>query len=317
MNTENIKKISWHTSLWHLAEQAHDKNCFPHALLLSGISGLGKHQFANRLASILLCEKISFSLGPCGECHSCSLSLAGNHPDMLFVTTETSKASIKVDQVRVLNDKLGQSSLKENKKIIIISLAESMNRAAANALLKILEEPPSACLFLLITNNQYTIPATIKSRCQQWVFKPLSWHEYQNHVGKYEPLSFGAPLRLNDESILTHQNSVAVCELMAEVAEKVLNPVEAVESLGEFELSNLLQVMYLIFYDALLFKLCNRQHFFVNVEAVMALARHKSSLDLYYLLDGVKESMNSLCNAIAINRQLTLENLYIELSNGR
>ena len=316
MNIENIKEIAWHKSLWHLAEQAHDKNCFPHALLLSGIGGLGKHQFAYRLANILLCQKTSFSLGPCGECHSCSLYLAGNHPDMFFVTAETSKTSIKVEQVRVLNDKLAQSSLKENKKIIIISPAESMNRAAANALLKILEEPPSACLFLLISNNQYTIPATIKSRCQQWVFRPLSKHEYQNYVGKYEPLSFGAPLRLNDESTLIQQNSVVVCELMAKVAENVLNPVEAVESMGEFELSDLLQLMYLILYDALLFKLCDRQHFFSNVKSVMALAKHKSSLDLYYLLDGVKESMNSTYNAIAINRQLTLENLYIELSNG-
>lgn len=141
----------------------------PHAMMLSGPEYLGKTLFATQLARYLLCEKgleLENQLDPCGECRSCELTAARSHPDLFLLSSEGS-LSIKVDAVRRLRDQLLQTSHQGHNKLCVIEGAELMTHSAANALLKILEEPPQNTYFILVTHQLNKISPTIKSRCQR------------------------------------------------------------------------------------------------------------------------------------------------------
>ncbi len=146
----------------HLRQLRTD-NQLPHALLLSGSPGIGKHRLALAFAQSILCTEHESA---CGNCHSCKLWVAGNHPDFRHLTPEEGKQVISIDQVRSLLEFAYKTAQISPTKIVVVWPADLMNRNAANALLKCLEEPPSSTQFVLSSANPGRLPATIRSRCQ-------------------------------------------------------------------------------------------------------------------------------------------------------
>lgn len=137
----------------------------PHALLLSGIDGLGKNAFAAKLASVLLCSSPSAEGEACGRCKSCALFEAGTHPDFYPVLPAADGKSILIDQIRALAEFVALRPHTAQHKVVVISPADAMNTFAANSLLKILEEPPLGCYLILVSAQPAKIPATVRSRC--------------------------------------------------------------------------------------------------------------------------------------------------------
>jgi len=150
-----------------------------HAILLAGPAGLGKAELANEMAAALLCleppslkGKLEESSMACGSCRSCQLFSTGAHPDfrlMSFISKENSeelRTVIIVDQVRQLIGNLQLTNSLSPRKVAIIHPAEAMNRSAANAILKTLEEPAGEAVLILVCNDASSLPATIRSRCQ-------------------------------------------------------------------------------------------------------------------------------------------------------
>lgn len=164
--------LPWQRRQWNLLMQRRSAGRLPHALLCSGAAGLGKRQFAERLAQTLLCQAPASDGSPCTRCRSCQLVQAGSHPDYSRVGPAADSKLIKVDQVRELCAFLGYTSRLGGYKIALLTPAEQMNPAAANSLLKTLEEPPSDSLLLLVTTAPSRLPATVRSRCQPLVFQP-------------------------------------------------------------------------------------------------------------------------------------------------
>ncbi len=161
----------------------------PRALLLAGRPGLGKRATALFLAQSLLCETQRVELKACGTCASCRLYQVGNHPDLriLEVGQEddgpafsaddeeagSSKKPIRhisVDRIRTLVDFVTITSHRGGAKVICIVPAEAMNASAANAVLKILEEPPGDTYFLLVSHQPERLLPTIRSRCFHLAF---------------------------------------------------------------------------------------------------------------------------------------------------
>lgn len=141
----------------------------PHALLLSGPAGLGKLELARREAAALLC--LEGDRPACGQCRSCDLMAGGAHPDFRMVTFETNdrgqlRKEIVIDQVRELIASLQLTHGLSPRKVAVIHPAEAMNRNAANALLKTLEEPAGDAVLILVCNDPARLPATVRSRCQ-------------------------------------------------------------------------------------------------------------------------------------------------------
>ncbi len=158
----------WHASLW--SSLTADLARLPHALLLQGPVGVGKRDFALRLAAALLCAQPDAETAACGHCHGCRLLAAGTHPDLTMVVPEEDRRGIVIDQIRGLGAFLALRPHTAARKVAILSPADSMNLNAANSLLKILEEPPLGSVLLLVASQPARLPATIRSRCQRLMF---------------------------------------------------------------------------------------------------------------------------------------------------
>ncbi|MCD8516310.1 MAG: DNA polymerase III subunit delta' [Burkholderiaceae bacterium] len=171
-----------------------DTSHLPHALLIHGISGTGKREFARAFAASLLCEDRQEGLA-CGKCQSCLWIAAGNHPDLKLVrpqavavregamnefegneegSAETSTAKrkpseeIKIEQIRALESWYHRSTHRAGWRIVVLYPADALSVVSANALLKALEEPAPETLFLLTSDAPDRLLPTIVSRCQKF-----------------------------------------------------------------------------------------------------------------------------------------------------
>ena len=140
------------------------------SVIFHGAGGLGKYTMALELGRTRNCAKIAAK--DC-DCHSCHEWRAGNFPD-LIVIAPTDKASIGVEAIRILTQRLSLAPYYEHgSRIVIIDQAEALTAAAQNALLKLIEEPPSRTNIILVsTSIEYFLP-TVRSRCRNVFFPPL------------------------------------------------------------------------------------------------------------------------------------------------
>ena len=159
----------WQTSQWENVRMRYHTQTFPHALLLSGEAGLGKKAFAQFVAKLLLCES-PVDCQPCAVCQSCQLLAQDNHPDLMRLELQDNEKSIGVDAIRDILPQCYETSQRGKGKDVMIMAAELLNHAACNALLKTLEEPEQNTYFILVCDNQYLLPQTLRSRCQTMRF---------------------------------------------------------------------------------------------------------------------------------------------------
>lgn len=157
----------WHRDAWVRLRDASARERLGHALLLTGRPGVGKATFADCLAMALLCEARPPQPDACGTCRSCVLFEAGNHPDLRRLTLQDDSSAIAIDQVREIMDFFALTTHYGKAKLALIDPAERLTRSAANALLKLLEEPQGAGMLVLVTAFPESLPATIRSRCQR------------------------------------------------------------------------------------------------------------------------------------------------------
>ena len=156
----------------------HENKKLPHALIFKGKEGIGKYNFAIKFAKSYLCQKPLSNHLPCEACSSCEW-FPDSHPDFKHIAPieneddeslkrkTVRKKNILIDQIRELSEYLELSVHQEKgRRIVLIEPADSLNQAASNALLKILEEPPENTLFILVTSQTQKLIATIRSRCQ-------------------------------------------------------------------------------------------------------------------------------------------------------
>lgn len=215
----SIELLPWHDAALRGLLARKDK--MPHALLVHGRQGIGKVEFARALAQSLLCESQDRNIA-CGTCAACGWFREGNHPDFRELVPESlsdeegdaevpadpdarekkKSKEIKVEQIRDIGDFMALSTHRDGFRVLLVHPAETLNLAAANALLKTLEEPPARTLILLVTDRIGRLLATIRSRCQR-VLVPapeeadaLAWLQRQGIAGAEIALAAagGAPL---------------------------------------------------------------------------------------------------------------------------
>ncbi|MBI2993675.1 MAG: DNA polymerase III subunit delta' [Gammaproteobacteria bacterium] len=196
--------LPWHAEPWRRMMSAAKQQRLAHGLLITGPDGVGRQEFAHALAARLLCDSPADDAA-CGQCRSCVLFQAGNHPDLARVEPEEDSEQIKVETIRTFIDFIHLTSQYGRYKIAVIDPADAMNRHAANTLLKTLEEPPAGSLLMLVTHRLALLPATIRSRCQivmlagsrspeteRWVAERLGQSRYS--ASELLSLARGAPL---------------------------------------------------------------------------------------------------------------------------
>lgn len=321
-------RYAWQEKPWQQFRQSVQAGRLAHGLLLTGVAGLGKADFALHAAQSLLCQSLTDSGDPCDLCQSCRTIINGAHPNVYHVTPEKEGHAIKVDQIRELADFIQQSSLQGHFRIAIINPAHAMNLSAANALLKTLEEPADGAIMMLVTNQHGFLPATIRSRCQRLIFAvpdasvALQWLQTiptESNVAKEQllRLAHGAPLlaaKFAGDALSLRSEMLPLLQRLAERRANPLllaaqwqkaDPVEWLELFASW-VSDLVRLhcgaaqQYLHnqdYYDALQTSL---KH--------IPLARH---LQILQLIQKVRSSMRAGVN---YNKQLLIENLLIRWS---
>jgi DNA polymerase III subunit delta' len=211
-----VSAFPWHGAA--LAAIVAERSRMPHALLVQGPSGIGKVEFARALAQSMLCETPRGGLA-CGTCPACHWFSQSNHPDYREIVPEIAEENddeaeegakpdakkslvIKVGQIRAVADFISLTTHRAGFRVLLIRPAEAMQAAAANALLKTLEEPPPATLILLVADRPARLLATIRSRCRPLVLpmpphgESLAWIAAQGIANPEVALAFagGAPL---------------------------------------------------------------------------------------------------------------------------
>lgn len=163
----------------NLLTNAVQTNNVLHSYLFVGIQGIGKSLFAKEFAHMILCS--SKQERPCKTCKSCLEFQGESHPDFLQIEPEDGK-TIKIEQIRYLQEKIAEKPVTSEKKVYIIQECDKMTKEAANALLKTLEEPPSYAVLILMTANESKLLVTIKSRCTKIAFQSLSEEEIKTYL---------------------------------------------------------------------------------------------------------------------------------------
>ncbi len=138
------------------------ENRLPHAVLIEGDKGVGKKTLSKFLSLAAVCSEQN---APCGNCRNCHLAGSDNHPDITVISPGDGKKNITVAQIRSLRNEAYVKPHMSYRRVFVITQADTMNEQAQNALLKVLEEPPGAVIFILIAEAKAQLLDTVISRC--------------------------------------------------------------------------------------------------------------------------------------------------------
>jgi DNA polymerase III subunit delta' len=186
-----FRTIVGHRRLLTLLSRAVARDTLPPALLLAGPAGVGKRRAALAIAEAVNCLKPQqavvsgfsrtegagdFAHDACGECPACRRIQRGVHPDVIVIEPGD-MGSIKIEQVRDVIDRAEYRPFEGRRRVVVIDEADALMPAAQNALLKTLEEPPSASVFVLVSSIPDALLPTVRSRCSRLRFASLSTAE--------------------------------------------------------------------------------------------------------------------------------------------
>jgi DNA polymerase-3 subunit delta' len=300
------------------------------AYLFAGPSGIGKRRVADALAAAALCEKApAADFDACGTCPACVKLASGNHPDFFLLSPETSERGavqhIRIDAVRELQSRLKFPPLEASRKIAVVDGADHMMEAAANALLKTLEEPTPSTHFMLITSYPQRLLATIRSRSCLMSFSPLPEEQLAARIAADKGISREeattiARLSGGSMGLATALDPAFIAEVLARftpLADRassadIIETSQAWKDLGLDKTLLLFDLMASWYRDILRFKVSGRANELIHPEA----AQKAGCFDIPRILRNLS-SINGarLAAETSANKQLMFEQLLFSLAS--
>lgn len=310
----------WFSNTWQLLVSYKKQQRIPSGMMFSGQSGIGKSSLVQRYAKYILCKQIADE--SCGICNSCLLFDAGSHPDYMKIQPEEGSSLIKVEQIRNLVEVLEQTSGLGGYQVAAISKAEDMNKSAANALLKTLEEPPGKVLIIILSDRPAALLATIRSRCQQiklgipskesvrqWLSQQMPCDLADIYLGMADNLPLKALYYIKADKISLRNFLITSLQ---QISSGQIDPINvAVECLEQpEEIFNFLTILVM---DMIRIKFSSKKYV-NNHDKIMELKQicDRLSFDkLFYFLDVILKSIQALANRNNVNLQLSMEKIFI------
>lgn len=320
--------LPWQVSQWKNLRAQIDAGKFAHALLIAGVPGIGKLQFALAARSYLLCEQpAEFA---CGACRACTLLAAQTHADFITLQPEEPGKAIRVDQVRELSQFVAQTAQRSGRKVVLLNPADALNINAANALLKSLEEPSADTYFLLLCAAPKRLPATIRSRCQTLALATpspeaaLAWLTQQLGDGadaqRRLRLMQGRPCAalLADEAHMQTQH--AVCSGVLAVAQSRAAMPAIVQQWSAWPLQLVLECLANYLADSIRFMLAGELSGAIDADERDEHARigqQVSMARLFAVYASTQDMLKKLHHGANPNKQLALEAVLIEFHTAQ
>ncbi len=295
-----------------------------HAYLFEGPDGVGKRLVALALARALLCQ----TGRGCGDCSPCRKVDHNNHPDIHLLDAEGT--TIKIDQVRALQKQLSLRPLEGEYRICLIDGAERLNPAAANALLKTLEEPQPNTVMILLSSQPEALLTTIRSRCQRLPFQRLPKQRLTEILAKRLDLkdteaavlaalsdgSFKKALGQNKELYLERRHEL-LRNLLALSAGSTIPLFKLADELaGDKEnLEEILDIFRAFYRDLLLLKHGRPEHELVNLDLKETLYRQLKTATTQTLLKKLEALETGRYHLQRnVNRQLAMEIMLMRMN---
>jgi len=335
-----FKNLKEQTNPVNLLRTILKKSRIPHALLFTGNQGLGKESAAMTFAMAANCfqrdgsmvsdSQIPASDIPCLICKSCRKILNTSHPDMLDITPQGNV--IKISQIRDLLNLLNRKPNEALTRVVLIHDAHKMNVNAANALLKMLEEPPDKTIFILLSVNTGSMLATIRSRCQTIRFNPvhtgrieeilITEHGFtQDKASLYASLSDGSILNAlsmmenEDKDNLIQRRNWLINQTLNLSENSIFNPLAMAERLSSNKelAEEALDMLTTYFRDLII---CNYQEdLIINRDLKNNLLENKKRFTVSCLITKI-DNINNARIKLASNTgmKLTLEVLFMQLA---
>ncbi len=300
-----IDLLESHALVWERMQPLLLKKRLPQALLLIGPRHSGLLQFANRLMATLLCEGEET---PCEHCRACHLQRKGIHPDITYIGQETEGGAIKIEQVRLLQQTIYHTPKCGMRRFIVIDRTDKMNVSAANALLKILEEPPSHTTFILIAEQVSSLLATILSRCQKYVF-PSSTGSVAH--GKADYLAIGQYYPPDSPRAELIKQSAMIITALCELLEGKSSPCRVASQWSSYVFDDVLWFLYLVTAEAIHYQLINPCVVSPESEKIVYFSRLLDAVRLFKQLEQINAIMRKINHNINMNQTLVLEDLLL------
>mgnify|MGYP004592981873 FL=1 len=304
----------------------------PHAMLFCGTDGVGKFLVAEALAAAILCHAPVHNQA-CGHCKACRALAAGTHPDFFQIQPESeTKAApaIRIEAVRKLQEEIARIPLLSERRVVIMQEADKMNEAAANCLLKTIEEPSGQIVFILLTSRPSALLDTIISRCMRVEFGILQPEELVailHQQGIEEPLagklasiadgSVSKALAMQDEELLNLQAQAFDLASAAGTlgVEQLLQLAKEMSNHSRERLIQWLGFLAMIYRDLLMLysgsglPLYNQS----DIDRLSSLLNKYHQQELLQLLQLVQDYQKRLGSNV--NTQLCLEGFLIRINN--
>jgi len=301
----------------------------PHALLLAGKPGLGKSMLAQTFAQTLLCTTPGIHCHPCGSCQACNWFALGNHPDYRLIQPDSmapesddergrdkkKSDQIRIEQIRELEGFLSVGTHRGGLRIIVVYPADMMNMVTQNALLKNLEEPPPASLFMLVSSHPHRLLATIRSRCQlfQVAAPPTglaeAWLEEQGVADPAAALAAAAGAPLAAIRAMEWEKPKQV--FLAHLVDSRLDPIALADTCSSLDTAMVVTWLQRWVYDLLEVQATGMVRYHRGMQsALQQLARNASPVALSGLLHRLAQAR--ALSAHPLNSRLFFENVILE-----
>lgn len=305
--------LPWHETTWQRISAQIEDERLPHALLITGPENAGQSRFVDQLAMHLLCQG---GMRACGTCSQCQLLEAGTHPDLLVVAPEDSK-QIRIEQIRGLIEWAMQTAQQGGRKLCVLNPADKMNIQSANALLKVLEEPPADTVLCLVTSQPSRLLPTLRSRCQKIEFNlpnredALDWlsvHSDASDPSLLLDIANGNPLKAAtvDEDYIALRKQIA--QQFAALSKDAASVLETAAGFSTNDPELVVSILYQLVADSIRSSMTEGQ-FTQNVDLSDEIAElKKTSLrERYALLERVCRARGLLAGTSNPNLQMLME----------
>ncbi len=316
--------IYGHSKPVSILKNAMARDRIAHALLFHGMEGIGKRTTASILARAVNCKAED---PPCDACASCRKAEHRNHPNIITIRAEGQ--FIKISAVKELQSRMTVRPV-EGKRVFIIEEADRLNAAAANALLKTLEEPSPGNILLLTTARSHALPMTILSRCQHLRFTPLAREEVSRFLKEKEGLddvaaeilaassggSIGRAIEMKREDYLARRDGI-LDHLAQDDPADLLKRIALAGRFGKEreEILEGLRILRVGYRDSLIFRETRERErlmFRDRAGMIETIADRLSGRDLLRNIAAVESAMGAI--ARNANKSLTLEAMLIKLA---